>query len=224
MAFSAGPARVAECRFTERSDGDFRIDASQPGLDDRRNRVISAPWTWLTQVHGPAVVIVDEPGGQAGVEADAAVTTVARAPLSIQTADCAPVLLIGGGVIGAAHAGWRGLAAGILEATIAAMCERSDGPIRAVVGPHISSVVYEFGRDDLCDLTERFGTEVAATTADGSPALDLAAAVRVVLHGRGVDEIALRGGCTGSSTRWHSHRIRGERERQASVVWLEDER
>ena len=221
-AVPAGPALVAQCRFTEASDGDFRIDAEQPGLDDRRRAVVDAPWTWLTQVHGATVVVVDRPGDGAGTEADASVTASIGAPLAIQTADCVPVLLVGEGIVGAAHAGWRGLAQGVLDATVEVMRRRSDGPIEALVGPHISASAYEFGADDLDGLVRRFGPSVAATSSTGTPALDVAEAVRVSLDRLDVAGMRFVGGCTGSSTRWHSPRVRGDRARQTSVIWLEE--
>jgi hypothetical protein len=221
-AVPAGPALIAQWRFTDASDGDFRIDAAQPELDARRRQVVDAPWTWLTQVHGATVRMVERPGEGAGSRADAAVTSTIGAPLAIQTADCVPVLLTGDGVVGAAHAGWRGLVAGVLDATVAAMQERSDGPIRAVVGPHISASAYEFGVADLEVLVERFGSTVAAVSSTGTPALDVTEAVRVALHRLDITDVEARGGCTGSSTQWHSHRVRGDRARQASVIWLEE--
>ena len=221
-ALPAGSALVAQCRFTDAADGDFRIDGTQTELQARRGRITAAPWTWLTQVHGSTVVAVDRPGEGAGAEADAAVTSAIGAPLAIQTADCAPVLLAGEGVVGAAHAGWRGLVAGVLDATVAAMRERSGGEIRAVVGPHISASVYEFGAADLEALVDHFGPSVAGVSSSGAPALDVTEAVRIALHRSGVTDLRVVGGCTGSSTRWHSHRVRGDRARQASVIWLEE--
>ena len=221
-AVPAGPALIAQCRFTDASDGDFRIDAEQPGLDDRRRAVVDAPWTWLTQVHGATVVEVGRPGDAAGTEADASVTATIRAPLAIQTADCVPVLLVGNGIVGAAHAGWRGLAHGVLDATLEVMRRHADGRIEALVGPHISAAAYEFGADDLADLVQRFGPSIAATSSTGTPALDVAEAVRISLDRLGIPDPRFVGGCTGTSTRWHSHRVRGDRARQTSVIWLEE--
>ncbi len=222
VELAAGPPLVAECRFTDASDGDFRIDAASAALERRRRRIHPAPWTWLTQVHGATVVAVDRPGDGAGTEADAAVTSVIAAPLAVQTADCAPVLLAGAGVIGAAHAGWRGLVAGVLDATVAAMRERSDGEIRAVVGPHISAAAYEFGAADLETLVDDFGPSVAGVSSGGRPALDVAEVVRIALGRTGVTDVRTSGGCTGSSARWYSHRVREDRARQTSVIWLQE--
>ncbi len=106
----------------------------------------------LTQVHGPEVVCVETawlPGQ--GPRADAAVTATSGIAIGIVTADCAPVLFADAeaGVVGAAHAGWRGAVAGVLEATLAAMVGLGADPARvaAVVGPCIGQDSYEVGAD-----------------------------------------------------------------------------
>ena len=104
----------------------------------------------LTQVHGIAVATIDSPWLPGdGPRADAAVTDRPGLALGIITADCAPVLFAdaGGSVIGAAHAGWRGAVAGILEATIAAMAALGAQRISAAVGPCIGQASYEVGAD-----------------------------------------------------------------------------
>jgi YfiH family protein len=106
----------------------------------------------VQQVHSADVVVVRGPGG-AMPRADAMVTAVPGLALSVLTADCQPVLLAdpGAGVIGAAHAGWRGTLAGVLEATVAAMAGlgAEPGRIVAVVGPTISQRAYEVGPEFL---------------------------------------------------------------------------
>ena len=99
----------------------------------------------LHQVHGAAVAIVDEPWATgAGPRADAMVTRRPGIGLGIITADCVPVLFAAPGVVGAAHAGWRGALAGILEAVIAAM----DSPgVHAAIGPCIGPASYEVAAD-----------------------------------------------------------------------------
>ncbi len=106
----------------------------------------------LSQVHGAAVVTVDQPWQTgAGPDADAMVTRRTDVALGIVTADCAPVLLADrqAGVLGAAHAGWRGALAGVLEATLAAMVRLGAHPARtaAVIGPCIGQDSYEVGAD-----------------------------------------------------------------------------
>jgi YfiH family protein len=174
-------------------------------------------------VHGTAVVVVESPGDRAGAEADAAVTAVPGACLAVQTADCAPVLLASadGGVIGAAHAGWRGLYDGVLEATVAAMAVLGAEGISARLGPCISPAAYEFGEAELTTLALRFGPDVVSATAGGSPAFDLRAGVRQALRDVGVplDESAVA--CTATEPGWFSWRGRRDTARQASVTWIE---
>ena len=104
----------------------------------------------VQQVHGTAVAVLDTPWSTRPV-ADALVTARPGLLLGIVTADCAPVLFagIGGehGVIGAAHAGWRGAVAGVLEATLDAMRALGARDIVAVVGPCIAQASYEVGAD-----------------------------------------------------------------------------
>ena len=178
------------------------------------------PWTWLRQVHGDRVVVVTEPGGGAGERADAAVTDRPGCALAVLTADCAPVALVGsGGVVGVAHAGWRGLVGGVLERTVDVMRARGAVDVRAVLGPCIRPECYEFGVEDLARVARRLGDGVRATTTSGAPALDVPAAVRAALSQVGVDDVHDVGVCTACSQVHFSHRARHELGRQALVVW-----
>ncbi len=185
---------------------------------------MDAPWTWFHQRHGADVVTVRRPGDRAGTEADAGCTTVPRSPIAVQVADCAPVAFADrAGVVGVAHAGWRGLAAGVLERTLDTMAALGAAAPVAVLGPCIRPDRYEFGQEDLDALTGRLGEEIRAVTATGAPALDLPGAVRAVLSRLGVELSAEIGGCTAAEAdRYWSHRARGERERQAMVVWIDE--
>jgi YfiH family protein len=119
----------------------------------RARRALGGPTlVGLFQVHGADVVTVDEPWhDDARPRADALVTRRRGIALGIVTADCAPVLLLDAeaGVIGAAHAGWRGALAGVLEATVAAMEQlgASPGRITAAIGPTIRQTSYEVAAD-----------------------------------------------------------------------------
>ena len=96
-----------EIRAGSRRSGDFADPRSRLLLAAQRP-LADAPWTWLRQVHGQRVVIVDHPGDRRSEEADAAVTACASAALVVRTADCAPVALASPeGVVGVVHAGWR---------------------------------------------------------------------------------------------------------------------
>jgi YfiH family protein len=214
----------AEIRFTDAADGDLRTDVSA------RARIHPAPWSLLHQVHGCRVVVVDVPGAHAGEDADAAVTRVDHAPLVVMTADCAPVALVAGHgdatVVAVAHAGWRGLVAGVIRHTVDSMRDElgDDGaPVTAIVGPCIHAVCYVFGAVDL-DTGARALGEVAvrATPGDGRPALDVPAAVTAALRDAGVDDarIEIVDVCTSCNAETHwSHRARGDVERQGVVVW-----
>jgi len=182
---------------------------------------VDRPWTWLRQVHADRVVVVGAPGEAAGEEADAAVTAVSDAVLAVHTADCAPIALVAdGGAVAVAHAGWRGLADGVVAATVDRLRAVAPGPVRAVVGPLIGPECYEFGARDLQHVVDRLGPEVAGTTASGTPALDLPTGVRRALERAGVDEIDFVGGCTACGDGSFSHRARGDQGRQAVLAWI----
>jgi YfiH family protein len=167
----------------------------------------------LRQVHGTTVVTVTSPGEHAGAGADAAITRVPGAKLAVRTADCVPVVLVGDGVVGVVHAGWRGLASGVVERTVGAM----GGAREAHVGPHIRAGCYEFGADALDEVTAALGASVRTTTTWGTPALDLAAGVRTVL---GDVPIIDAGACTACSDIYYSWRARRESARFATIAWI----
>jgi YfiH family protein len=211
--------------FTDRGAGDLGhageyVRAVRPDVEVRRRAVVDLPWTWLRQVHGDRVVVVTEPGGGAGQRADAAVTDRPGCALAVLTADCAPVALVGSdGLVGVAHAGWRGLVGGVLERTVDVMHERGTRDVRAVLGPCIRAECYEFGAEDLAEVARHLGDGVRATTTSGAPALDVPAAVRAALAQVGVTDVHDVGVCTACSPDHFSHRARHELGRQALVVW-----
>lgn len=179
-------------------------------------------WSDVRQVHGAEVLVVEEPGdGGSEIEADALVSRHPAAALSIKTADCAPVAFASPeGVIGAAHAGWRGLAAGVVEATVRAMRRLGATDVRAALGPCIHAECYEFGATDLAQLAGRLGDGVRSQTAGGEAALDVVAAVRATVEQAGARLVHVEDVCTACSTDHWSYRARRDRERQAMVVWL----
>jgi YfiH family protein len=205
-------------RFTARRHGDLAPAA--PGVHQRRQAVVARPWTWLRQVHGARVVVVERPGDQAGAEADAAVTVVPGAALCVTVADCAPVALLGDGVLGVVHAGWRGLLAGVVDAAVEALAALGPGPVRAVIGPCIEASCYEFGTHELEALVADLGEEVRGCTADGRPALDLGGGVRAALARAGVDECQRLDVCTACSQEHWSYRHERAGARQALVACL----
>ena len=213
--------------FTRRRDGDMghagewvAVEDVRRDVEARRRAVVDRPWSWVRQVHGSAVVVVDRPGGGAGETGDALVSTDHDAALAILTADCAPVAMVGdNGAIGAVHAGWRGLQAGVVEAAADALRATGARAITAALGPCIHAECYEFGKEDLDLLAARLGDDVRARTDDGKPALDVPAAVRAALQQAGVELVHDESVCTACSPDYFSHRARGDKERQAMVVW-----
>ena len=193
---------------------------TDPEVAARRDRVVLGPWTCVRQVHGARVVLVDRYAGASGPDADAVVTAAPEVPIAILTADCAPVALASSqGVIGAVHAGWRGLSAGVVEATVEVMRRAGAAGMVAALGPCIHAECYRFGDADLEPLIARYGPSVRGHDADGATALDLPAAVRAALDRCGVTLAFDSDVCTACSPDHWSWRARGEAQRQAMVVW-----
>jgi polyphenol oxidase len=203
-----------------RRSGDFS-DPSSPGALLAQRALADAPWTWLHQVHGKRVVIVDRPGAGRSEEADAAVTACAGAALVVRTADCGPVALSSPeGVVAAVHAGWRGLMAGVVEEAVAAMRALGATDVMAALGPCIGAHAYRFSKSDLEPVAARYGAGVIAKDEAGYPALDLAETVRAALGGTGARLVAAAGVCTHCSVDHWSWRANRDRGRQATVVWV----
>ena len=178
---------------------------------------------WLRQVHGTRVVRAEQAMDRP--EADAAVARAPHAVCVVKAADCLPVLLAdeGGTVVGAAHAGWRGLAAGVIEATVDAM-RVPGGGLLAWLGPAIGPAHYEVGEEVRAAFLARDPAAAAAFRANrpGHWLLDLYAVARQRLAARGVRRVYGGGLCTYSdAARFPSwRRDRGD-ERMAALIWLE---
>jgi polyphenol oxidase len=181
-----------------------------------------ATWHLLHQVHGADVAVVDAdtPIGAELRGVDAAVTSEPGRPLTVQTADCVPVLLAGPTAIGVAHAGRAGVALGVVEAVLDAVVALGEARhLRAVVGPAIGGCCYEVPvamRDEVAATHP----EAAATTTWGTPSLDLPAAVVATLGAGGVASVTSLGGCTRCDPegRWFSHRADPDAGRQLGLV------
>ena len=168
------------------------------------------------------MITVDEPGAGAGSAVDAAVAFVPNAPVAVVTADCAPIVLVDddGGSVAVVHAGWRGLVGGVIPAAVDAMRERGATSISAALGPCIHAECYEFDGPELDALVAEFGESVRSTTATGSPALDMPAAVRAALNAVDVALVLDVDACTSCTPGYWSHRARTDAQRQATVAWL----
>ena len=176
---------------------------------------------WLRQVHGTHVTI--EPAYDE-TEADAAVTRTPGVVLAIQTADCLPVLFCAddGSEIAAAHAGWRGLSAGVLENTLETMRAPRENII-AWLGPAIAAPSYEVGDEVREAFLAHNPTAASAFTATrpGHWLCDLYELARQRLHGAGVASIFGGGLDTLTDPRLHSYRRDGTNSgRMVSLVWM----
>jgi len=220
--FDLGPARVADAADPAAVAADrARLDAFLP-----------SPPVWLRQVHGTRVIEVDATNRAALLadppEADAAVTFEHDVVLAVRTADCLPVVLAHRvdrcRCVAVAHAGWRGLAAGVLEATVAAMDAAPDDLV-AWIGPAIGPRAFEVGRDviDAFVATEREDAGCFAPLREGKWLADLPELARRRLARAGLRRIdGIHGGdrCTVTEApRFHSHRRDRSAGRMATVAW-----
>lgn len=173
---------------------------------------VGAPVAFGAQVHGAAVHVVaqlPDPRLDAVAEADGLVSGRHDVALGVVVADCVPVLLADpvARVVGTAHAGRRGVEAGVVGAVVEAMVAAGavPGDTRAVVGPAACGACYEVPdalRSQVCEVVP----QAWSTTSWGTPALDLPGAVRRQLADAGVRSVASVGGCTVEDARWFSHR------------------
>jgi YfiH family protein len=176
---------------------------------------------WLEQVHGTAVVAAAD--WRPGSVADAAWSERSGAVCAVLTADCLPVLFCAqdGSRVAAAHAGWRGLAAGVLEATVASL-GGPPGSLLAWLGPAIGARAYEVDaavRDTFVVADPGAATAFVATRP-GHWHADLYALARRRLKGVGVHAVHGGGLCTASDPeRFYSYRRDGVTGRMASLVW-----
>ena len=207
------PARVGAL-VTTAATGDMATEEARARL---RSLLPGEP-RWLHQVHGARVVDADR---LASVEkADAAVARTPGTVCVVKIADCMPVLLAdeAASVVGAAHAGWRGLAGGVLEATVDAM-GAPPSELYAWLGPAIGPQVYEVGEDVRAAIGEP--ASAFRATRPGHWLLDLYAVARARLEAKGVWRIYGGGYCTYTEReRFFSYRRDRGQSRMAAAIWL----
>jgi YfiH family protein len=188
------------------------------------SRHIPALPIWLSQVHGTRVV--DASDAVCGEEADAIVATQAGLVCAVQTADCLPVLLCdrSGRVVGAAHAGWRGLVGGVLENTVAKMRAAGANELIAWLGPAIGPARFEVGSDVFAAFADRDARAASAFhTIPGRAGkywADIYTLARLRLQSAGVTHISGGDMCTVSEQRFYSYRRDGVTGRMASLIWI----
>lgn len=231
------PGGVSVAPYDALNLGDHVGDAPA-AVDANRRRLREAARLpvephWLTQVHGTAVADLDEHVPVTPI-ADAAVSARAATVCAVMTADCLPVLLaaVDGSAVGVAHAGWRGLAAGVIESTLAALRSKAVAgvAVRAWLGAAIGPGHFEVGDEVRTAFLAH--DALAAQAFSRSPAgrwhCDLYALARQRLQVEGVEDISGGNLCTyADATRFYSHRRdvqhRGMAStgRMASLIWLE---
>jgi YfiH family protein len=205
------------------------VEGNRRALRDAAS--LPAEPVWLEQVHGTCVRDLDSQVlAHLTGPADAAVTRQPGRVCAILTADCLPVLLAGdaGDRVGAAHAGWRGLAAGVIEATVSAL-GGPPGELLAWLGPAIGPRHFEVGAEVREEFLRRAGAGDSAAddaafvpNARGRYTADLYALARRRLRRLGVERIYGGGECTYTDhARYYSHRRDGRTGRQATLIWLE---
>jgi YfiH family protein len=220
---------ISEGIYQSLNLGDHVGDRPDAVAENRRRLVAACDLTgepaWLRQVHGVSIVELDrEPGGEA--EADASLTRMPGPLCVVLTADCLPVLLAcrRGTVVAAVHAGWRGLADGVLQAAVAAM-DVPPEQLVAWLGPAIGQAAFEVGPE----VRERFvardsGTAGCFLPGDGDRwQADLPGLATRVLSAQGVGSVYGGDTCTHADPqRFFSHRRDGRCGRMASMIWLAD--
>jgi YfiH family protein len=197
-------------------------------IAENRRRVqafLPAPPVWLAQVHGATVANIEAAPAPQPPRADAAVTRCTGVVLAVRIADCMPVLFADRDacVIGAAHAGWRGLAAGVLESTVDAM-QIPPARIVAWLGPAIGRAAFEVGADvhEAFTRSDTCARRAFVAAAPGKWRADLEALARLRLERAGVRAIHGGGMCTLSDPgRFFSFRRDGTSGRMAAFVWRE---
>jgi YfiH family protein len=208
VAFWRGAGAGAAFRFVGRGgEGAAEGEAIVPARLER---------AWLRQVHSARVV--DAAPGECG-EGDALIVERPGLAALVRVADCVPVLLAGGGRAAAVHAGWRGIAAGVVEAAV----ERLGAPELAWIGPAIGPCCYEVGPEVAQAVEAASRPGLARAGPRGRPHLDLGAAVATQLARAGVARIVQLAHCTRCRPEWlASYRRDGAAAgRNLAWIWIE---
>ncbi|HEX5804526.1 MAG TPA: peptidoglycan editing factor PgeF [Azospira sp.] len=205
--------------------GEHVGDAPQAVAANRRQLAsrLPNPPTWLNQVHGTAVAAIDDLVPGVPPAADAAVARMPGKVCAVMTADCLPLLLCDrtGSVVAAAHAGWRGLCAGVIEATVAAMAV-PPAELSVWLGPAIGPAAFEVGDEvRAAFVTDDAAAAAAFVRGQGDRWLaDLYALARLRLRRLGVGTVAGGDECTyRQAERYFSYRRDGVTGRMATLIW-----
>ena len=223
------PAPFAQFNLGNRhaADGDTPANVEHNRQLLQQGLALPSSPHWLRQVHGTTVLRFDAApvAGASEPVADAAVTSVPGVVLALLTADCLPVVFAAadGSEVAAAHAGWRGLADGMLEDTVAAM-NTPPAQLRAWLGPAAGPQDYEIGEEVYHAFVGHDpGAEAAfVATRAGHWKVDLFALARQRLQAAGLDAASIHGGTvsTMADPDLYSHRRDRRTGRMATLVWM----
>lgn len=210
--------RQVRALVTTRPFGDLKEESSRKKL----RALLPADPRWLKQVHGVGVIDAARCAGP--VEADASFAMQKNVVCAVMAADCMPVLLADerGEAVGAVHAGWRGLCAGVIESTVAAIGLPAPRLI-AWLGPAIGPRAYEVGEEvrDAFLEADAGAARAFAAHRPGRWLLDLYAVARQRLQALGVKRVSGGGFCTATdAARFYSFRRDRAPQRMAAAIWL----
>ncbi|WP_088332118.1 peptidoglycan editing factor PgeF [Lacimicrobium sp. SS2-24] len=216
-----------ECGFSQAPYRSFNLalhvgDKPERVLRNRQMLPASQQIIWLSQVHGNDVVTL-EPGSKQQQKADASITTVPGVSCAVMTADCLAVLFCHkqGKAVAAAHAGWRGLASGVLENTLKRL-PGSSGDYLVWLGPAIGQKAFEVGAEVKKAFPESPSAFVK-TSGEGKYLADIYTIASERLRRAGVAAIFGKEQCTFSNpAKFFSYRREGITGRMASLIWLTD--
>ena len=180
---------------------------------------------WLNQVHGTRIISADSVVGSTPPEADGSFSRIPQVVCAVMTADCLPVLFcdIGGTVVAAAHAGWRGLLAGVLEASIVAMRVPGEELI-AYMGPAIGPQAFEVGNEVRAAFVaaDPGAAQAYRPATEGKWLADIYGLARQRLARKGLTRVYGGTHCTFTEAeRFFSYRRDGQTGRMASLIWLD---
>ena len=216
---------VSEAPFDTFNLGDHVDDQSQAVAENRcrLGSELGCVPAWLQQVHGVQVVEADP---LKVLEADASWTATSGVACLVLTADCLPVLFCDRGAtrVAAAHAGWRGLAAGVLEETVRTLALPGD-QLLAWLGPAIGPQAFEVGpevREAFLDVHAQAAVAFVPSPNSGRYMADIYQLARIRLAACGVTAVYGGGGCTFTDPRFYSYRRTPRTGRFASLIWLTD--
>lgn len=219
----AGPTQRGGHWLWEAGAGEVRVLFTGVGPRDTREEVLAAvaghalPLAWARQIH--SATVLDASPGLCG-EGDALVTRERGLALAVASADCVPVVLAGPDGIAAVHAGWRGLAAGVIPAAVRAATAQP-AAWTAWIGPAAGACCYEVGEEVAAQVAAASAPEVVVPRPAGRPHLDLQAAARRQLAAAGVGDVRWLPQCTRcDAERLWSYRRQGTAAgRNLAFVW-----